>query len=391
MRYLPLFAAIFAITPLAVDMYLPALVLIAEQFESPIQTLQNSISIFLAGYAFGMFLFGPMADRFGRRPLLLFGLIGFVSCSTLLAFTETANSFLLLRFLQAFCGGAATVVIPGAIRMLFGKDTAKGLSYVSMIMMVAPMLAPAIGGYLLLLDTWPLIFEVLAIYAGVILVLAAIFFPKLDLPQSNQAEDVNFLGRYKIVLGESACRPLLIVSMLTSLAFFTYITSVSFLYIQVFGFDEQTFSWLFGANVAGMMMANFINTRIVPIWGSKKILIRVAPIGAVAAVLVASLMLLEFSPLLIIACIILMIATLMIIAANSDALILQQFGNHAGTATAVIGTLRFGCGAAAGPLLALVFDEKGLSIGLVYVVCLVLITLGIWRSHIKSLNVDSIR
>ena len=102
MRFLPLFAAIFAITPLAIDMYLPALILIANQFNSPIQTLQNSISIFLAGYALGMFLLGPMADRFGRRPLMLFGLSGFVVSSGLLAFIQTADGFLALRFLQAF-------------------------------------------------------------------------------------------------------------------------------------------------------------------------------------------------------------------------------------------------------------------------------------------------
>ncbi|TQV72179.1 multidrug effflux MFS transporter [Aliikangiella marina] len=381
MRFLPLFAAIFAITPLAVDMYLPALVQIADDFQAPIQTLQNSISIFLAGYALGMFLFGPMADRFGRRPLLLMGLTGFVSCSVLLAMTQSAETFLVLRFFQAFFGGAATVVIPGAIRMIFGKDTAKGLSYVSMIMMVAPMLAPAIGGYLLLLDTWPLIFKVIAGYAGFILVVASIFFPNLEVQQQTPTQTINFIGRYKIVLGEAACRPLLMVTMMTSVVFFTYITSVSFLYIQVFGFNEQTFSWLFAANVIGMMGASFINTRIVPSWGSKKILRRVAPIGGCAALSVMLSMFSHAAPGLIIASIILMIATLMIISANADALILQQFGQHAGTATAVIGTLRFGCGALAGPLLALVFDPQGYSIGIIYVTCLAFIVIGIWRSQ----------
>ena len=374
MRFLPLFAAIFAITPLAIDMYLPALPQIALNLDAPIQLMQNSISIYLAGYAFGMFLFGPLADRFGRRPLILLGLSGFVVCSILLSYTQNAEQFLLLRFCQAFSGGAATVVIPGAIRHLFGKDTAKGLSYVSMIMMVAPMLAPAVGGYLLLLDEWPLIFRVLAIYGVVMLILAAVFFPNFETETSVvQSEQISFYGRYKKVLGDATCRPYLMVSMLGSIVFFTYITSVSFLYMQVFAFNAQEFSWLFGLNVVAMIFASFVNTRLVPRLGSAAILKGGAFLAFMAAAGFLIAIWSSSATWLVIVCLIAMIATLMIVTANSDALILQHFGAHAGTATAVIGTLRFGCGALAGPLLAVFFDGSALPIAILSVGCLLMI------------------
>ncbi|MGX5200462.1 multidrug effflux MFS transporter [Aliikangiella sp. IMCC44632] len=366
MRYLALFAAIIATTPLAVDMYLPAMIQIAETFDAPITQIQNSLSIYLAGYAFGMFLFGPLADKLGRRPLVIAGLSGFIIFSILLTFCQSADIFLSLRFFQAMTGGAATVVIPGAIRQLMGKDTAKGLSYVSMIMMVAPMLAPAIGGLLLAVQPWPLIFHVLAAYGTLMLFAAWRWFPNLEQDPTRSPLQQSFIKRYHTVLKEKSCHPFLAVTMLSSLVFFTYITSVSFLYIDFFEFSETQFSLLFGLNVVGLICANFINTRLVPKLGSRKILHFAAFFALLLASAFFCLILINAAPALIIACLIPLLGNLVVISANSDALILRQFVQHGGTAAAVIGTLRFSSGALAGPLLALLFDQTALPIGIIF-------------------------
>ncbi|TQV88370.1 multidrug effflux MFS transporter [Aliikangiella coralliicola] len=357
MRYLPLFAAIFAITPLAIDLYLPAMLQIADSLNTDIRAIQNSLSIYLAGYAGGMFLFGPLADRIGRRPLLIAGLFGFVTFTVLLVFVQQVELFLIFRLLQAVSGGAATVVIPGAIRQLFGKDTAKGLSYVSMIMMVAPMVAPALGSYLMLLDDWRLIFQFLGVYGAIMLIVASIFFPKLEAARNDgkNAPSVSFINSYRLVLSNKLTQGYLAVSMLASFVFFTYITSVSFLYIQVLGFSEAQFSWLFGANVGGLILASFINTRLVPRFGSPKILKNSVIVVALLAGLFFAAVIAQVNVMIIVS-LLLMVSTIMIISANSDAIILQQFSQQTGTATAVIGTLRFGSGALGGPLLALFFD-----------------------------------
>ncbi|MET1255294.1 multidrug effflux MFS transporter [Aliikangiella maris] len=371
MRILALFAAIFAITPLAIDMYLPALPLLAVSFESPIEIVQNSLSVFLAGFGFGMFIFGPLADHFGRRPLLIGGLLGSSLCSFALAWVSNIELFLVLRFLQAFLGGAATVVIPGAIREIYEKDTAKGLSYVSMIMMIAPMIAPAIGGYILTFAQWPLIFEVLGVYSAVMLVLAILFFPQpkkanIEIEEQNEAnhstatqKPLSFIRRYHRVLSARHCHGFLVISMTLAVMFFTYITSVSFLYLEIFEFSEQQFSLLFALNVGGLMLGNWINTRLVPVWGSPRILKLAGWLLLVASILFLLLMVNEANPYAIIAVFMTIIAVVAIMSTNTDAIILQQFKEHAGTATAVIGTFRYGCGALAGPILAFAFDGTG--------------------------------
>lgn len=352
MRYLPLFAAIFAITPLAIDLYLPAMLAIADDLNTDIQSIQFSLSLYLAGYAFGMFVFGPLADRLGRRPLLLFGLFGFSLVTFLLSRTQSIEWFLGLRFLQAFLGGSATVVIPGAIRHLFGKDTAKGFSYVAMIMMIAPMLAPAIGSHLMDLGGWRWIFITLTGYSALMLLVSFFKFPDLEATlEAGSLSKRGFWSSYKLVLGEPKIRFWLVASMLASVIFFAYITNVSFLYMERFGFSEKAFSYLFGLNVVGLILGSLINTRLVPKLGSAKILsIATLLIVALAGLLFLSVQF-ELGTGAFIFILMLITATCMLITANADALILLHFKSQSGTATAVIGTLRFGCGALAGPAL----------------------------------------
>lgn len=166
-----LLAAVIATTPLAIDMYLPAMPDIAHDLDAHIGSVQQSLSIFLAAYGVGMLIFGPLADSLGRRPLAIFGLTGFTLCSIALAFVDNIELFLTLRAVQAFCGAAATVVVPGLVRHLYQEHTAKGMSYLSMIMMLAPLLAPSIGSAILWVSEWHSIFIVMAIYSAIIFAL----------------------------------------------------------------------------------------------------------------------------------------------------------------------------------------------------------------------------
>jgi len=357
LRFLPLFAAIFAITPLAIDMYLPAMPGMAQSFQADITQIQWSLSIFLAGYALGMLSFGPMADHYGRKVFLLTGLSGFIITSFLMSFASTSESFIALRFIQALCGGAATVTVPGTIRDLFGSNTAKGMAYVSMAMMIAPMLAPTIGSLILYFSDWPSIFLVLGIYGIAILVLTVKFFPFL--PPSGRQNTGLFLGilrSYGVVFRKRVCYPFLLTTMFTTLSFFTYITSVSFVYISIYGVSEQTFGILFGANVVSLMLGNFINARSVSQHGPLNML-RMALIGAfISAVVLTLLIHFESSVGWVVAAILILMLHLMIISTNSDAMILMSFPHQSGTATAVIGTLKFGAGAFAGLLLSWMYN-----------------------------------
>jgi len=348
-----LLAAVIAITPLAVDMYLPAMPDIARDLDSHIGSVQQSLSIFLAAYGMGMLLFGPLADSLGRRPLAIFGLTGFTLCSITLAFVDNINHFLFLRALQAFCGAAATVVVPGLVRHLYQEHTAKGMSYLSMIMMLAPLLAPSIGSAILWISEWHSIFVVLAMYGALILALVWKWLPEIGKPINDQPKAAgNFFSGYKIVFSNPLARPLIASMMFGSFSFFCFITAVSFIYINYFGVSEQAFSILFGINVICLIVANFINSRLVTHLGSLRMLRAGLALALASALLLCVFNYLGFTIWFSVFTIAPLMAGLTLISTNTDALVLMKFPYNSGTATAVMGTLRFGSGAFAGPLLA---------------------------------------
>ena len=371
-------AAVIATTPLAIDMYLPAMPQIAERLQSDLPMVQQSLSIFLLFYGLGMLLFGPLADAIGRRPLALFGLAGFSLSSIFLSTVVDEQQLLFGRALQAFCGAAATVVIPGIIRATYQEQTAKGMSYVSMVMMLAPLLAPAIGSIILIWADWRAIFLALAAYGVVMCIACWRALPEIHasataaLPADTAAiadtkalsasafkarlHNIQFFSAYATIFATVPARPLIAMSMMASFSFFCFLTAVPFVYIDYYHVNEQLFSLLFACNVVSLMAANFVNSRLVTRYGSVRLLswaLTSASMAAVGLLYCA----ISAAPLW---WTVLMIAPLMaslgLVATNADALILMAFPALSGTATAVIGTLRFGVGALAGPLLALGAD-----------------------------------
>jgi len=357
---LPLLASIMALSPLAIDMYLPAMPILAEYLSTDMPMVQNSLSIYLFGYALGLVLFGPMADKYSRRKMVLFGISGFLLASLLLPFVTNIEQFLTLRFVQAFVSSAATVVIPSAIREYYQKNTAKGLSYVSMIMMLAPMIAPTIGSMLLAVHSWQMIFYVLSFYSIVILTLAFKFLPEAVRKVTSEEKQISFLSRYKVVFSNGEARLDIISSMMISFAFFAYLTAIPFVYLTVFEVSEFSFSVLFGTTVVALMCSHFINTRLIVRKGSRKML----AYGLICALIASIALLLVNTFSLPLVYTVLSILPLMggisMVSVNSDALVIIKFPDNSGTATAVLGTLRFGIGALAGPILAYFYNGSAL-------------------------------
>lgn len=372
---LPLFASIVAITPLAIDMYLPAMLIMSQDLNTPISNIQMSLSVYLAGYALGMLFFGPLADQFGRRKLAVIGLSGFCISSLVLAFTRQIEVFFVFRAIQAFTGAAATVVVPGVIRYIYQKDTAKGMSYVSMIMMIAPLIAPTIGSVLMGYWHWSSIFIVLAFYSLIILLLVAKFFIEIPIFKSDKKGIRLFLDSYSAVFSNKKARLDITTSVLASFAFFCFLTSAPFLYLDYFQVSESRFGFLFAFNVLALMLGNFLNTRLVPKMGSRKMLHIGLLLGVVSSSLLFSTSILDSGLYYTVTALAPLMMSLGIMASNSDALVLLRFEEKSGTATAVIGTLRFGVGALAGPLLTLFWVRNTLPFSSLMLGAVILIVL----------------
>lgn len=378
---IPMLAAIVAITPLAIDMYLPAMATLALSFNSSITTVQQSLSLYLAGYALGMLTFGPIADKVGRKPLVIIGLSGFMLVSLGLAFVTNVELFLSLRFLQAFIGAAATVVVPGYIKEVYGKNTAKGMSYVSLIMMLAPLIAPTIGSIILELGDWHLIFFTLSGYALLLLLLV---ITKLKMPSDErgaQRSQKSFFGAYAVVFTKPGVKLNLASGVLTSFAFFCYLTASPFVYMEVFGLDKSLFAMLFSTNVGALMLANVVNSKIVVKYGSRRMLKVATLLASVAGVALLSVNLADLSYHYTVAMLIPLMGCLGIMSVNADAIVLMKFQQETGTATAVIGTLRFGCGALAGPLLALFYTGTAVPFAALMLAAVILVGLCQFLAH----------
>ncbi|WP_062570811.1 Bcr/CflA family efflux MFS transporter [Pseudoalteromonas arabiensis] len=372
---LPLLASIVAITPLAIDLYLPAMLVIANDLQTTMPNVQISLSIYLAGYALGMLFFGPIADELGRRLLAKVGLVLFGITSLALAFCDDIELFWTLRAIQAFTGAAATVVVPGIIRHIYREHTAKGMSYVSMIMMVAPLIAPTLGSLIMGISTWQVIFIALASYSFAILALVQVYLIDIPIFKSQQRGFALFFNSYKTVFSRKSALADIASSMFASFAFFCFLTSVPYVYLDFFNVDEQLFGVLFAFNVLALMFGNFMNTRLVPRLGSRKLLFIGLGIGFVSggALLLFSVM--HLSLYFIVAAIAPLMMSLGIVASNADSLILMQFEEKSGTATAVIGTLRFGSGALVGPILAFVHPQSAIPFSAMMFSALILILL----------------
>ena len=372
---LPLLASIVAITPLAIDLYLPAMLVIANDLQTTMPNVQISLSIYLACYALGMLFFGPIADELGRRLLAKVGLALFGISSLALAFCTNIELFWSLRAVQAFTGAAATVVVPGIIRHIYRENTAKGMSYVSMIMMVAPLIAPTLGSLIMGISTWQVIFIALAAYSFAILALVQIHLIDIPIFKSQQRGLALFFNSYKTVFSRRSALADIASSMFASFAFFCFLTSVPYVYLDFFKVDEQLFGVLFAFNVLALMFGNFMNTRLVPRLGSRKLLFIGLGIGFVSggALLLFSVM--HLSLYFIVATIAPLMMSLGIVASNADSLILMQFEEKSGTATAVIGTLRFGSGALVGPILAFVHPQSAIPFSAMMFSALILILL----------------
>jgi DHA1 family bicyclomycin/chloramphenicol resistance-like MFS transporter len=232
---------------------------------------------------------------------------------------------------------------------------AKGMSYMSLIMMLAPLLAPSIGSAILYVSTWRSIFIMIFGYAVLVL-----FFIWKYLPEPARAVDAKissfgFLSSYKTVFARKDVRPLIATVMFSSFSFFCYLTAIPFVYIKYFGVTEQMFSMLFAINILLLMISSFINSRYVTRYGSPYMVRGALLLAIVLAILLCTVNILKLNIIFTIATLAPLMGCLTMISTNTDAMIVLKFPDHSGTASAVTGTLRYACGALAGPILAVTY------------------------------------
>ncbi|MDH2998956.1 Bcr/CflA family multidrug efflux transporter [Pasteurellaceae bacterium LFhippo2] len=336
--------------PLAIDMYLPSFLDIAKDLAVSQEKVQTTLALFTAGFAIGQLFWGPIADSFGRKPIILIGIIGGAIASFFLTAVEDINTFYLLRLVQGLFGAAPAVVVGALVRDLFDRNQfARFMSTMMIITMLAPLVAPIFGGHLAKWFHWHSIFYVLMAMGILCATLVALFVPE-TLQTENKAP-LNFstvLKNFGAIISHKATLGYVLVGGLSFAGMFSFLTSGSLIYIGIYGVSSENFGYFFVMNIAIMIVMTFINGKLVVKIGSEKMLRIGLGIQLIAGfwLIICAIFQLGLWPMAIgVAVFVGMIST---IGSNAGAAILERYPQMAGTANAVAGTMRFGIGSCVG-------------------------------------------
>ena len=368
-------AALVAVGPFAIDTYLPAFPAMAVYFGVSTASVQLSISFFFIGSAIGQVVGGPISDRVGRRPVAMVGLVIYTITSFLIIFAPTVELLWLLRFIQALGGGAAVVISAATVRDCYsGREAARMLSLISMIMLMAPLVAPGVGSILLAVQDWKSIFLLLTVY-GSLMILMVIF----QLPETLNRKEAQELKKhsgirgvmhsYGKVLGHGKAMGFVLCTGFSLGCLFTFLTGSSFTYIEYFGVSTSLYPIMFGSSVMLFMVFNRINMRLLNKYEPEQLIPMGMGMQLIAAVsLVCHVVF--FEPLLSVVyfLVLMTISSIGFIAANATSCTLRYFPGDSGTANAVIGTLNFGLGGLVGIFMSMMHDGTLVPIAIVMLI-----------------------
>jgi DHA1 family bicyclomycin/chloramphenicol resistance-like MFS transporter len=260
---LAILVAVTGLGPLALNIFMPSMPGIAQHFAVGYEQVQLSLTLYLIGFAVSQLVYGPLSDRFGRRPVLLSGLVLFVASSLICALAVDIGWLLAGRLGQGIGGCAGMVLARAVVRDVHGRDrSASMIAYITMAMVVAPMLAPAIGGYLDQLVGWRAGFWFTAATGAVVLAFAVAFLHetlarKVPLPGLRR-----LFGLYAALGREPAFRGYAAQTALTSAGFFGFLGGAPHVVIEIMGRSQADYGLFFMLSALGYMSGNFIAGRL---------------------------------------------------------------------------------------------------------------------------------
>jgi DHA1 family bicyclomycin/chloramphenicol resistance-like MFS transporter len=352
--------ALIALGPLTIDMYLPALPLITTDLMTTSATIQLTLTGTLVGLALGQLIIGPLADALGRRRPLLIGTGLHIVASVLCAVAPNVAVLGGLRVLQGVGAAAGAVVAMAIVRDLFtGRAAATLLSRLILVMGVAPVVAPTLGGELLRYTSWRGVFVALAVYGLVLVPLAAWTLQETLPPERRRSAGIGAtLRTYGGLLRDRTFVGLVLVAGLAMAGLFGYVAGSSFVFQEQFGLDQQQFGLLFGAGAFWLIAATQLNAYLLRRFEPRQLLLSSVLAGAVAGLVLLGLALSGIGGLVgVLVPLWAVLFTVGLALPNAPALALGRHGEAAGTAAALLGAVQFGVGAVISPMVGVLGND----------------------------------
>jgi len=336
--------ALSAFPALTIDMYLPGMPVMAEDLHAGAGLVQLTVTVFVVGLAVGQVMVGPLSDAWGRRPLLVAGLAGYVVGSLACLVAPTVGWLIAARVLQSLGAAAATVLSRAIVRDHFdGLAMTRFLSTLMLVNGVATVVAPVLGGQLLVVTSWRAVFVVLTVVGIALLLVVVLGLPESLPEERRQPADLGAsLRTFAQLCRDRSYLRYVLAAALMFASMFAYISGSSFVLQDVHGLSAQQFSALFAVNAVGIALFGQVNAVLVGRVADEHALLGASlVIGALAGlgVLVCTLLALPLAALLV--CLFLVVSMLGPVLANATSLAMTPHASSAGAAASLQGVLQF--------------------------------------------------
>lgn len=373
-RFLPTLLLLLTVFgPISMDLYLPALPALTAELGAATSVAQLTVTTCLIGLAAGQLVAGPLSDRFGRRGILLIGVVAYVVTSALCAASPTVELLILARLVQGLAGGVGIVIAQAAGRDVFsGGALIRFYGRLTVVGGLAAVVGPLLGGQLNTVTDWRGLFVFLAVVGAALLVTAAAAFPE-TLPAARRTTGgFAQTGRdFRVLLSDRVFLGAVLSQGFLYAALFAYLSGATFVLQGIYGLSPQGYALAFGLNSAGFMVAGHLAGR-----AAERSLARTLTTGIVVAGLGALGLLaagLTMVPLWVVVVSLLALASgVAITSPPATTLALVEYPHLAGTASSLLGMVRFGFGGVTAPLVGIAGAATILPLGIVATASIVL-------------------
>jgi MFS transporter, DHA1 family, multidrug resistance protein len=339
--------ALNTVTPISIDMYLPAFPKIAADMHTSIGNMALSVSTYFLGFALGQILYGPLLDRFGRKKPLCIGLILYVVVTTGCAFSNSIQLLWLLRFFQALSGCVASVAAMAMVIDFFPSDKSAGIiSLLILILGVSPLLAPTAGGFIVAAWNWRAVFITLAVIAVIILIIVCIFLPEVHAPDLTVSlMPKPIIAGFKNILLQRQFYVYALAGTFSFAGLFVYVAGSPAIFMGEFHLSPKLYGGVFAALSVGFIGSSQLNHMLTRKYRNEEIFKSVLItqlIGGIIFLIASRNNLLGVTATFCFLFVLLSCAGLTY--PNAAALALTPFKKNAGSASALLGFIQIGIG-----------------------------------------------
>ncbi len=366
-----------ALGPLSIDMYLPAFPDMSRSFDASASLIQLSLTACMLGMALGQLIVGPFSDVRGRKRPLMIALLAYLLASLACAMAPTIEVLIALRFIQGAAGASGIVISRAIVRDLFeGPELTRFFAALSLVNGTAPILAPVIGGQLLRFGDWHFVFYLLAILSTLMLLAVALRLPE-TLPlerrvEGNLTTTLKTFGRLltdRVFIGYAFAQAFVMGAM------FAYISGSPFVLQNIYGASPQQFSFLFGLNGIGIILAAQIAGRLAGRVDSERLMRINLTVVASASILLFFALTLTDQLIFVMIPLFFVVSSVGLISTLGFTLAMQNYGATAGSASALLGLLPMLVGSLVSPLVGIMGEQSAVPMGLIIMTldCLALV------------------